>query len=99
MNKQNGELDAALQNFLGLASMDTQATRERGFDFSKDYRLLNEIVWHYGLGKYSPGIATERAYYISLNGMLVAFRGKDGPRVATAAAGAATATKPRSRRR
>ncbi len=45
------------------------------------------IVWHYGLGKYSPGIATERAYYFSLNGMLVAFRGKDGPRAARASAG------------
>jgi outer membrane protein assembly factor BamB len=38
-----------------------------------------KIVWRYGLGKYSPGIATERTYYFSLNGMLVAFRGKDGP--------------------
>jgi outer membrane protein assembly factor BamB len=38
-----------------------------------------EIVWRYGLGKYSPGIATERAYYFSLNGMLVAFRGRNGP--------------------
>ena len=39
-----------------------------------------KIVWRYGLGKYSPGIATERAYYFSLNGMLMAFRGRDGPR-------------------
>ena len=46
-----------------------------------------KIVWHYGLGKYSPGIATERAYYFSLNGMLVAFRGKDGPRPARAQSG------------
>ena len=38
-----------------------------------------EIVWRYGLGKYSPGIATERTYYFSLNGMLVAFRGRDAP--------------------
>ena len=36
-----------------------------------------KIVWRYGLGKYSPGIATERTYYFSLNGMLVAFRGRD----------------------
>jgi outer membrane protein assembly factor BamB len=43
-----------------------------------------KIVWHYGLGKYSPGIATERAYYFSLNGMLLSFRGKDGPRPARA---------------
>ena len=38
-----------------------------------------KIVWRYGLGKYSPGIATERAYYFSLNGMLVAFRGARRP--------------------
>jgi outer membrane protein assembly factor BamB len=52
-----------------------------------------KIVWHYGLGKYSPGIATERAYYFSLNGMLVAFRGKDGPRTARASSGSAPKTK------
>jgi outer membrane protein assembly factor BamB len=37
------------------------------------------VVWRYGLGKYSPGIATEQAYYFSLNGLLVAFEGRDGP--------------------
>jgi outer membrane protein assembly factor BamB len=39
-----------------------------------------KIVWHFPIGKYSPGIATERAYYFTLNGILVAFRGKDGPK-------------------
>jgi len=38
------------------------------------------IVWRFPIGKYSPGIATERAYYFTLNGILVAFRGADGPR-------------------
>ena len=38
------------------------------------------IVWRFPIGKYSPGIATERAYYFTLNGILVAFRGVDGPR-------------------
>jgi outer membrane protein assembly factor BamB len=51
-----------------------------------------KIVWHYGLGKYSPGIATERAYYFSLNGMLVAFRGKDGPRPGRTASGSRRTT-------
>jgi outer membrane protein assembly factor BamB len=37
-----------------------------------------KVVWHLGLGKYSPGIATERAYYFTLNGMLVAFEGRGG---------------------
>jgi len=38
------------------------------------------IVWRFPLGKYSPGIATERAYYFSLNGILVAFPGRNSPR-------------------
>jgi tetratricopeptide (TPR) repeat protein len=43
LNKQNGDFDAALENFRALATMDSAETRERGFDFSKDYRLLNEL--------------------------------------------------------
>ena len=43
-------------------------------------RVTNgQIVWKLGMGKYSPGIATERHYYFSLNGMLVAFRGRNSP--------------------
>jgi outer membrane protein assembly factor BamB len=37
------------------------------------------IVWRIGMGKYSPGIATEGHYYFSLNGILVAFRGVNSP--------------------
>ncbi len=37
------------------------------------------IVWRVPIGKYSPGIATERAYYFTLNGILVAFRGRNSP--------------------
>jgi outer membrane protein assembly factor BamB len=57
-----------------------------------------KIVWHYGLGKYSPGIATERAYYFSLNGMLVAFRGKDGPRPGRASSGSPSKGKANAKR-
>ena len=38
-----------------------------------------KLVWSVGLGKYSPGIATDRAYYFSLNGLLVAYRGEASP--------------------
>jgi len=55
--------------FFSTLETETYAARTRD----------GKIVWRYGLGKYSPGIATERAYYFSLNGMLVAFRGTDGP--------------------
>ena len=38
------------------------------------------VVWRFPIGKYSPGIATERAYYFTLNGILVALRGRLSPR-------------------
>jgi hypothetical protein len=40
-----------------------------------------KVVWRLPLGKYSPGIATERTYFFSLNGRLIAFRGRDVQRV------------------
>jgi outer membrane protein assembly factor BamB len=60
------------------------------------------IVWKFNIGKYAPGIATERQYYFSLNGLLVAFA-PSRPVAATRAArdGAATAVSaaaPRQRR-
>jgi len=39
VDKQNGQLDQALENFKRIID---NAPRDRGFDFSKDYRLLNE---------------------------------------------------------
>ena len=39
-----------------------------------------KVVWRFPIGKYSPGIATERAYYFTLNGILVSFGGADGPK-------------------
>ncbi|MEO1085161.1 MAG: tetratricopeptide repeat protein, partial [Acidobacteriota bacterium] len=43
VNKQNGFLDEAIANFEGIVALDDEETRRRGFDFSKDYRLLNEL--------------------------------------------------------
>jgi hypothetical protein len=43
VNKQNGRLEEALQNFLSVWETRFTAARERGFDFSKDYRLAGEI--------------------------------------------------------
>ncbi len=40
---QRGEFEQALTNFMALANTDFAEARVRGFDFSKDYRLLNEI--------------------------------------------------------
>jgi tetratricopeptide (TPR) repeat protein len=43
VNKQNGFLDEAIEDFESIVELDTEETRERGFDFSKDYRLLVEL--------------------------------------------------------
>jgi outer membrane protein assembly factor BamB len=43
-----------------------------------------KVVWQISLGQYSPGIATERTYYFSLNGRLLAFEGRHSPRRLTA---------------
>lgn len=41
VDKQNGYLDSALANFRNIIE---HAPQDRGFDFSKDYRLLNEYA-------------------------------------------------------
>ena len=38
------------------------------------------IAWRLPLGKYAPGIATERTYFLSLNGRLIAVPGRDAPK-------------------
>ena len=43
VNKQNGFLDEAIANFKSIVEGDDAATREREFDFSQDYNLLNEL--------------------------------------------------------
>ena len=43
VNKQNGFLDEAIANFQSIVELDSAETRRRGFDFSQDYRLLNEL--------------------------------------------------------
>ncbi len=43
VNKQNGFLDEAIENFQSILDLDDEETRRRGFDFRQDYRLLNEL--------------------------------------------------------
>jgi outer membrane protein assembly factor BamB len=40
-----------------------------------------KIAWRLPMGRYSPGIATERTYFFSLNGRLIAFLGRDAPKI------------------
>lgn len=44
VNMQNGYLDEAIENFRSLAETRFNEARARGFDFSLDYRLLNELA-------------------------------------------------------
>jgi tetratricopeptide (TPR) repeat protein len=43
VNKQNGYLDEAIDDFEKLVALDTEETRKREFDFSQDYRVLDEL--------------------------------------------------------
>ncbi|MEM6571502.1 MAG: multiheme c-type cytochrome [Planctomycetota bacterium] len=43
VNKQNGSFDAAIENFEQIVEGGFEQAKGRGFDFSKDYRLLVEL--------------------------------------------------------
>jgi tetratricopeptide (TPR) repeat protein len=43
VDKQNGKLDQAIESFRSIVEASSPELRERGFDFSKDYTLLNEL--------------------------------------------------------
>ncbi len=43
VDKQNGNLDEAIAKFKSVVEASSPELRERGFDFSKDYSLLNEL--------------------------------------------------------
>ncbi len=44
VNKQNGHLDEAIDSFKNIVAMkDTREAKQREFDFSQDYRLLNAL--------------------------------------------------------
>ncbi|WP_196137755.1 multiheme c-type cytochrome [Aliikangiella sp. G2MR2-5] len=43
VNKQNGFLDEAIDNFERILANDYELARERDFDFSQDYRVWNEL--------------------------------------------------------
>ena len=44
VDMQNGELDAAIEAFRSLVDTQFNDARERGFDFSYDYRLRNQLA-------------------------------------------------------
>ncbi len=44
VNKQNGQLDAAIDNFRHVLNTDFEMAREREFDFGQDFRVINELA-------------------------------------------------------
>ena len=44
VNKQNGQLDEAISNFKHVLNTDFEAARLREFDFSQDFRVINELA-------------------------------------------------------
>ncbi len=44
VNRQNGFLDEAIANFLNILDTRYQLARDRGFDFSLDYRVSNLLA-------------------------------------------------------
>ena len=43
VNFQNGHLDEAIENFTAVINSQYKVAQEREFDFSQDYRVLNEL--------------------------------------------------------
>jgi tetratricopeptide (TPR) repeat protein len=44
VNKQNGQLDEAISNFKHVLNTDFEVARQREFDFSQDFRVINELA-------------------------------------------------------
>jgi hypothetical protein len=62
VNKQNGRLDEAIDNFRQIIEGGFAQAAGRGFDFSRDYRLLNELAGAiYLRAKQERGPARSRA--------------------------------------
>jgi hypothetical protein len=40
-----------------------------------------KVLWHLRIGKYSPGIVTERHYFFTLNGIVMAWHGRRSPQI------------------
>ncbi|REK00484.1 MAG: hypothetical protein DWQ36_22905 [Acidobacteria bacterium] len=63
VNKQNGFLDEAIDNFRSITTSSSAELRRRGFDFSKDYRVLNELgqtLFERAKSERGPGRAERR---------------------------------------
>ena len=51
---------------------------------TKTYALRwsdGKVVWRLNIGKYSPGIVTERHYFFTLNGIVMAWHGSRSPQI------------------
>ncbi len=64
---QNGFIDQAIAGLESVITMDTAETRRRGFDFSRDYRILNELggaVFERAKMERGPGADAQRRHLL-----------------------------------
>jgi len=55
-----------------------------------------KILWRLNIGKYSPGIVTERHYFFTLNGIVMAWHGRLSPQILALQRGKRRAAKKKS---
>ncbi len=68
VNFQNGAVDEAIANFRSILDADSEEMRRRGFDFSRDVRLRNQLglaLFERAKGERGPARAEARAARLS----------------------------------
>jgi tetratricopeptide (TPR) repeat protein len=69
INRQQGHLDTAIENFQSVLEMRTEEMAKRKFDFSRDYEVINELgITYFERAKMERGDARkpERERYVRL---------------------------------
>ncbi len=74
VNKENGHLDEAIANFTAALGASSPALTARGFDFSRDYEVLNELGQaHFERAKQERGAVRTAARTARLRDAAAAF--------------------------
>ena len=66
IDMQNGNLDEAISKFGSIVATEFSDAQRRGFDFSKDYRLLNKLATTYFERSKLASTADERTKWLEL---------------------------------
>jgi tetratricopeptide (TPR) repeat protein len=75
INRQQGHVDAAIENFKSVLEMRTAETVKRKFDFSRDYEVINELgLTLFERAKFERGDANKATRAQFLNAAVEQFR-------------------------